>query len=155
MAAREVSALSPLTTLRLRLAAQSGQPAVLFSRQTGERYADRARRSPRAARRRLVLLDVRVGGARKQRGVPPALANDVAVTLSRRGALGGARPRRAGRRRGAAAAAVSGGVDVSGAVSAGAALALLAVAATLARARVGATVVVTVIALGLLGDLGA
>jgi vacuolar iron transporter family protein len=39
--------------------------------------------------------------------------------------------------------------------SAGAALALLAVAATLARARVGATVAVTVIALGLLGDLGA
>ena len=91
----------------------------------------------------------------EQRGLPPALANEVALTLSRRGALEAhardelglddqrlARPFQA-----AWTSALS--------FSAGAALPLLAVAATPARARVGATVVVTLIALGLLGDLGA
>lgn len=89
------------------------------------------------------------------RGLPPELASQVAVTLSRRGALethtrdelglgeeGMARPFQA-----AWTSALS--------FAAGATLPLLAVAVTPAQARVGATVVVTLVALGLLGDVGA
>jgi VIT1/CCC1 family predicted Fe2+/Mn2+ transporter len=94
-------------------------------------------------------------GIYEQRGLPPELASEVALTLSRRGALAAhlrdelgldearlARPFQA-----AWASALS--------FSAGAALPLLAVAATPAAARAAATVSVTLIALGLLGNLGA
>jgi VIT1/CCC1 family predicted Fe2+/Mn2+ transporter len=91
----------------------------------------------------------------EQRGLPPALASEVALALSSRGALQahlrdelGLDERRLARPFQAAwASALS--------FSAGAALPLLAVAVTPARARVAATVVVTLVALGLLGDLGA
>jgi VIT1/CCC1 family predicted Fe2+/Mn2+ transporter len=66
----------------------------------------------------------------EQRGLSSALASQVAMALSHHGAL----------------AASS---------SAGAALPLLVVALAPASARVGGAVVVTLIALGLLGDLGA
>jgi VIT1/CCC1 family predicted Fe2+/Mn2+ transporter len=90
----------------------------------------------------------------EQRGLPPALASEVAQTLSRRGALEahlrdelGLDERRLARPLQAAwASAVS--------FSAGGALPLLAVALTPAHARVGVTVVVTLVALALLGDLG-
>ena len=91
----------------------------------------------------------------EQRGLPPALASEVALALSRRGALEAhlrdelgldeqrlARPLQA-----AWASALS--------FSTGAALPLLAVTVTPAGARVAVTVVVTLLALGLLGDLGA
>ena len=96
-----------------------------------------------------------LAGVYERRGLAPALASEVAVALSRRGALAAhvrdelgldeqrlARPFQA-----AWASALS--------FSAGAALPLLAVAATPAAARVAVAVVVTLIALGLLGDLGA
>jgi vacuolar iron transporter family protein len=91
----------------------------------------------------------------EQRGLPPALASEVAVALSRRGALEahlrdelGLDERRLARPLQAAwASAVS--------FSAGAALPLLAVALTPAQTRVAVTVVVTLVALALLGDLGA
>jgi VIT1/CCC1 family predicted Fe2+/Mn2+ transporter len=96
-----------------------------------------------------------LAGVYEKRGLAPALANEVAVALSRRGALAAhardelgldeqrlARPFQA-----AWASALS--------FSAGAALPLLAVAATPAAARVAVAVVVTLVTLGLLGDLGA
>jgi VIT1/CCC1 family predicted Fe2+/Mn2+ transporter len=96
-----------------------------------------------------------LAGIYERRGLPPGLATEVALTLSRRGALAAhardelgldearlARPFQA-----AWASALS--------FSAGAALPLLAVAVMPAAARFGAVVVVTVVALGLLGDLGA
>jgi VIT1/CCC1 family predicted Fe2+/Mn2+ transporter len=91
----------------------------------------------------------------EQRGLPPALASEVALSLSRRGALRahlrdelGLDERRLARPFQAAwASALS--------FSTGAALPLLAVAATPGSAREGATVVVTLIALALLGELGA
>jgi VIT1/CCC1 family predicted Fe2+/Mn2+ transporter len=96
-----------------------------------------------------------LAGLYEQRGLPPALATEVAVTLSRRGALaahardelGLDEQRRARPFQAAWTSALS--------FSAGAVLPLLAVAATPAPARVGATVVVTLTALGLLGDVGA
>jgi VIT1/CCC1 family predicted Fe2+/Mn2+ transporter len=96
-----------------------------------------------------------LAGIYERRGLPPALASEVAVILSRRGALKAhtrdelgidgtrlARPLQA-----AWTSALS--------FSAGAALPLLAVAATPAAARAAGTVIVTLIALALLGDLGA
>ncbi|HEX6618753.1 MAG TPA: VIT family protein [Solirubrobacteraceae bacterium] len=96
-----------------------------------------------------------LAGFYEQRGLPPALAGEVAQALSRRGALEAhlrdelgldeqrlARPFQA-----AWASALS--------FSTGAALPLLAVALTPARARIAVTVAVTLLALGLLGDLGA
>ena len=96
-----------------------------------------------------------LAGFYEQRGLPAALAGEVAQALSRHGALEAhlrdelgldeqrlARPLQA-----AWASALS--------FSTGAALPLLAVAVTPARARIVVTVVVTLLALGLLGDLGA
>ena len=60
-----------------------------------------------------------LAGVYEQRGLPPALASEVALTLSRRGALAGARPRRAGPRRAAARAALPGRVDVGAVVLGG------------------------------------
>jgi VIT1/CCC1 family predicted Fe2+/Mn2+ transporter len=91
----------------------------------------------------------------EQRGLPPALASEVALSLSRRGALQahvrdelGLDEQRLARPFQAAWASAL-------AFSADAALPLLAVASTPAGARDGATVLVTLIALALLGDLGA
>jgi VIT1/CCC1 family predicted Fe2+/Mn2+ transporter len=96
-----------------------------------------------------------LAGFYEQRGLSPALADEVAQALSARGALEAhlrdelgldeqrlARPFQA-----AWASALS--------FSTGAALPLLAVALTPARARIVVTVAVTLVALGLLGDLGA
>jgi VIT1/CCC1 family predicted Fe2+/Mn2+ transporter len=96
-----------------------------------------------------------LAGLYEARGLPPALAGEVAATLSRRGALQahlrdelGLDQRRLARPLQAAwASAVS--------FSSGAAVPLLAVALSPAAARIGVTVVVTLIALGGLGDLGA
>jgi VIT1/CCC1 family predicted Fe2+/Mn2+ transporter len=96
-----------------------------------------------------------LAGIYEQRGLPPALAGEVAKTLSRGGALAAhARDelglddeRRARPFQAAWTSALS--------FSAGAALPLLAVAATPASVRAAATVIVALIALGLLGGLGA
>ena len=96
-----------------------------------------------------------LAGVYEARGLPPALASEVAVALSRRGALQahlrdelGLDQRRLARPFQAAwASALS--------FSTGAALPLLAVTLSPAPARVGVTVVVTLVALGGLGDLGA
>jgi VIT1/CCC1 family predicted Fe2+/Mn2+ transporter len=91
----------------------------------------------------------------EKRGLDPALASEAAQALSRHGALeahardelGLAEQRLARPFQAAWTSALS--------FSAGAAVPLVTVAATPASARVGATVVITLIALGLLGDLGA
>ena len=96
-----------------------------------------------------------LAGIYEQRGLPSALAGEVALTLSRRGALaahvrdelGLDEARRARPFQAAWTSALS--------FSAGAALPLVAVAAAPASARVAGTVLVTLIALALLGDLGA
>jgi vacuolar iron transporter family protein len=96
-----------------------------------------------------------LAGLYEARGLPPELASEVAVALSRRGALEahlrdelGFDERRLARPLQAAwASAVSFG--------AGAAVPLLAVALAPAAARVGVAVLVTLVALGSLGDLGA
>ena len=96
-----------------------------------------------------------LAGLYEARGLPPALAGEVAVTLSRPSALQahlrdelGLDQRRLARPFQAAwASAVS--------FSTGAAVPLLAVALAPAAARIGVTVVVTLIALGGLGDVGA
>jgi vacuolar iron transporter family protein len=94
-------------------------------------------------------------GIYERRGLPPALAGEVARTLSRRGALAAhARDelglddeRRARPLQAAWTSALS--------FSAGAALPLLAVAVMPATVRIAATVVVALLALALLGGLGA
>ena len=96
-----------------------------------------------------------LAGLYEARGLPPALAGEVAVTLSRRGALQahlrdelGLDQRRLARPFQAAwASALS--------FSTGAALPLLAVALAPASGAIVVTVVVTLVALGGLGDLGA
>jgi VIT1/CCC1 family predicted Fe2+/Mn2+ transporter len=96
-----------------------------------------------------------LAGVYEARGLPPELAAEVAVTLSRRGALQahlrdelGLDQRRLARPFQAAwASAVS--------FSAGAALPLLAVGLAPAAARVTVAVAVTLVALGSLGGLGA
>jgi vacuolar iron transporter family protein len=96
-----------------------------------------------------------LAGVYEARGLPPELAAEVAVTLSRRGALQahlrdelGLDQRRLARPFQAAwASAVS--------FSAGAALPLLAVGLAPAAARVVVAVAVTLVALGSLGGLGA
>ena len=96
-----------------------------------------------------------LAGLYEARGLPPALAGEVAITLSRQGALQahlrdelGLDQRRLARPFQAAwAPALS--------FSTGAALPLLAVALAPASTRVVVTVVVTLLALGGLGDLGA
>jgi len=96
-----------------------------------------------------------LAGVYEQRGLPPALASEVALSLSRRGALeahtrdelGLDTERRARPFQAAWTSALS--------FAAGAALPLLAVTATPAPARAAATVVVALLALGLLGGIGA
>jgi VIT1/CCC1 family predicted Fe2+/Mn2+ transporter len=91
----------------------------------------------------------------ERRGLPPALATEVAVTLSRRSALEAHARDELGLDQARLARPFQAAWTSALSFSAGAALPLLAVAVTPARARVGVAVVVTLIALGLLGDLGA
>ncbi|MGI8624142.1 MAG: VIT1/CCC1 transporter family protein [Solirubrobacteraceae bacterium] len=96
-----------------------------------------------------------LAGIYEHRGLPPELAKEVATTLSRRGALEahardelGLDEKRLAR---PFQAAWTSGLSFS----AGGALPLLAVAVTPMSAHAASTVVVTLIALVLLGDLGA
>jgi VIT1/CCC1 family predicted Fe2+/Mn2+ transporter len=91
----------------------------------------------------------------ERRGLPPELANEVATTLSRRGALAahlrdelGLDEQRLARPFQAAWASAL-------AFSTGAALPVLSVGLTPAPARAAVVVIVTLFALGLLGDVGA
>jgi len=91
----------------------------------------------------------------EQRGLPPVLASEVALTLSRHGALQAHARDELGLDEKRMARPFQAAWTSALSFSAGAALPLLTVAAAPAAARVGVAVVVTLIALGLLGDLGA
>jgi vacuolar iron transporter family protein len=106
------------------------------------------RRDPRGELRELA-------GVYEQRGLPPALANEVAVTLSRRGALQAHARDELGLDEAQLARPFQAAWTSALSFATGASLPLFAVAVTPAGARVGVTVAVTLIALALLGDLGA
>jgi VIT1/CCC1 family predicted Fe2+/Mn2+ transporter len=91
----------------------------------------------------------------RRRGLPVALASQVAATLSRRGALAAHARDELGLDEKRLARPLQAAWTSALAFSTGAALPLAAVAATPGPRRVGATVVITLIALGLLGDVGA
>jgi VIT1/CCC1 family predicted Fe2+/Mn2+ transporter len=96
-----------------------------------------------------------LAGIYEQRGLPPALAAEVALTLSRGGALAAHARDELGLDSARMARPFQAAWTSGLSFSAGAALPLLAVAVTPAGARVGVTVAVTLAALALLGDLGA
>jgi VIT1/CCC1 family predicted Fe2+/Mn2+ transporter len=91
----------------------------------------------------------------ERRGLPPALAGDVALALSRRGALEAHARDELGLEEGRLARPFQAAWTSALSFSAGATVPLLAVAVLPAGVRVGATVVVTLFALGVLGDVGA
>jgi VIT1/CCC1 family predicted Fe2+/Mn2+ transporter len=91
----------------------------------------------------------------ERRGLPPTLASEVALTLSRRGALKAHARDELGLDEERLARPVQAAWTSALSFSAGASLPLLAVAATPQRARVLVAVAVTLIGLGLLGNLGA
>jgi VIT1/CCC1 family predicted Fe2+/Mn2+ transporter len=96
-----------------------------------------------------------LAGVYERRGLPPALAIEVAQALSRRGALEAHARDELGLDQQRLARPFQAAWTSALSFSAGAALPLLAVALTPARARVAVAVVVTLVSLGLLGDLGA
>jgi VIT1/CCC1 family predicted Fe2+/Mn2+ transporter len=91
----------------------------------------------------------------EQRGLSSALASQVAMALSHHGALAAHARDELGLSEARLARPFQAAWTSAASFSAGAALPLLVVALAPASARVGAAVVVTLIALGLLGDLGA
>jgi VIT1/CCC1 family predicted Fe2+/Mn2+ transporter len=91
----------------------------------------------------------------ERRGLPPRLAGEVASTLSRRGALEAHARDELGLDEQRLARPFQAAWTSALSFSAGASLPLLAVAVSPERARAPVTVAVTLIALGLLGNLGA
>jgi vacuolar iron transporter family protein len=91
----------------------------------------------------------------EQRGLPPKLAAEVAATLSRRGALQAHARDELGLDEARLARPLQAAWTSALAFSSGAALPLLAVAVTPAAGREAIAVVVTLVALAMLGDLGA
>jgi VIT1/CCC1 family predicted Fe2+/Mn2+ transporter len=91
----------------------------------------------------------------ERRGLPPSLAHEVALALSQRGALEAHARDELGLDETRLARPFLAAWTSALSFAAGAALPLAAVAAAPASARVATTVVVTLIALALLGDLGA
>jgi VIT1/CCC1 family predicted Fe2+/Mn2+ transporter len=96
-----------------------------------------------------------LAGIYERRGLSPQLASEVALTLSRGGALEAHMRDELGLDEQRMARPFQAAWTSALSFSAGAALPLLAVAAAPAPARVGVAVVVTMTALALLGDLGA
>jgi VIT1/CCC1 family predicted Fe2+/Mn2+ transporter len=96
-----------------------------------------------------------LAGLYEQRGLPPALASEVALALSERGALEAHARDELGLDEQRPSRPFQAAWTSALSFSAGATLPLVTVAATPARARAGVAVAVTLIALGLLGDLGA
>jgi VIT1/CCC1 family predicted Fe2+/Mn2+ transporter len=91
----------------------------------------------------------------RRRGLEPPLANDVALALTRGGALEAHARDELGLDQERMALPFQAAWTSALSFSAGAALPLLAVALAPASARLAAVVIVTLLALGLLGDLGA
>ncbi len=96
-----------------------------------------------------------LAGIYERRGLPPELAREVAVHLSRGDVLGAHARDELGLDEGRMARPLQAAWASALAFSAGAVLPLLAAAVAPGTARVAAIVVVTLVALALLGDLGA
>jgi VIT1/CCC1 family predicted Fe2+/Mn2+ transporter len=96
-----------------------------------------------------------LAGIYERRGLPPSLASEVAQSLSRGDALGAHARDELGFDEQRLARPFQAAWTSALAFSAGASLPLLAVTVAPDAARVGVVVVVTLLALGLLGDLGA
>ena len=96
-----------------------------------------------------------LAGLYERRGLPPALASEVASTLSRRGALAAHARDELGLDEERLARPFQAGWTSALSFAAGATLPLVTVAVLPAGTRVAGAVVVTLIALGLLGDIGA
>ena len=96
-----------------------------------------------------------LAGIYETRGLPAALAAEVAETLSRQGALAAHARDELGLDAGRMARPFQAAWTSALSFATGAALPLVAVAVAPAPARAGVTVAVTLVALGLLGDLGA
>ena len=96
-----------------------------------------------------------LAGIYERRGLPPGLASDVALALSRRGALEAHARDELGLDEARLARPFQAAWTSALSFSAGAALPLVAVAVTPAGAREAAAVVVTLVALAVHGDLGA
>ena len=105
-------------------------------------------RDPRSELRELA-------GIYEQRGLTPGLAHEVARSLSRNGALAAHARDELGFDAARLARPVQAACASALAFSLGAALPLLAVAVTPADARAAVVVAVTLLALGMLGDVGA
>jgi VIT1/CCC1 family predicted Fe2+/Mn2+ transporter len=142
----------------------AGLVAGALSMAAGEYVSVSSQRDAERADIRLEELELRrdppgelreLAGVYEQRGLPPALASEVALTLSRRGALEAHARDELGLDEARLARPFQAAWTSALSFSAGAALPLLAVAATPARARVVVAVAVTLTALALLGDLGA
>jgi VIT1/CCC1 family predicted Fe2+/Mn2+ transporter len=96
-----------------------------------------------------------LAGLYEQRGLPPRLAREVAVELSRSGALAAHARDELGLDQNRLARPLQAAWTSALSFASGAALPLVAVAVTPAGARVPVAVAVTLIALAVLGDLGA
>ncbi len=96
-----------------------------------------------------------LAGIYEQRGLPSTLAAEVAMTLSRQGALAAHARDELGFDAARMARPFQAAWTSALSFATGAALPLVAVAVAPASARAGVTVAVTLVALGLLGDLGA
>ncbi len=157
-------AASGATSAAIVTAGIAGLVAGALSMAAGEYVSVSSQRDAEEADIRLEERELRrdpmgelreLAGVYEARGLPPALAGEVAVALSRRGALQahlrdelGLDERRLARPSQAAwASALS--------FSIGAALPLLSIALVPAGERIAAAVVITLVALGGLGDLGA
>jgi VIT1/CCC1 family predicted Fe2+/Mn2+ transporter len=142
----------------------AGLVAGALSMAAGEYVSVSSQRDAEQADMRLEARELRrdppgelreLAGIYEQRGLPPALASAVATSLSSRDALQAHARDELGLDAGRMARPFQAAWTSALAFSAGATLPLLAVGLTPASARVGATVVVTLLALGLLGGLGA
>jgi VIT1/CCC1 family predicted Fe2+/Mn2+ transporter len=146
------------------IAGVAGLVAGALSMAAGEYVSVSSQRDAEQADMRLEARELRrdptgelreLAGIYEQRGLPPALASEVAMSLSRGGALRAHARDELGLDEARLARPFQAAWTSALAFSAGASLPLVAVAITPAGARVAATVLVTLIALGLLGDVGA
>ena len=142
----------------------AGLVAGALSMAAGEYVSVSSQRDAEQADMRLEARELRrdpggelreLAGVYEQRGLPPALASEVAVKLSRRGALAAHARDELGLDEARLARPFQAAWTSAVSFAVGATLPLMAVAVTPAGARVAVTVVVTLMALALLGDLGA
>jgi VIT1/CCC1 family predicted Fe2+/Mn2+ transporter len=146
------------------IAGIAGLVAGALSMAAGEYVSVSSQRDAEQADMRLEARELRrdppgelreLAGIYEQRGLSPELASEVATSLSRRGALRAHARDELGLDEARLARPFQAAWTSALSFAAGATLPLLAVAATPASLRVGVIVVVTLTALGLLGDLGA